>query len=279
MRVAILISTSRLSSDQIFRSPLNNLGLSIVQRQVRLAVLSSTPVSSFRLPPWARSAPIWATVRNWLNEFQQTVTVALGAIVYSLQTGTGRPIMEICSFVDWRRFPCLSSHDACLISFDNSFLPGFPLKLMSPASHPLQCNRPRVPDPMLLDHVIAALVVGSGYERIANVLYLNRTIRRRMYLWAKGGTTLHRLALEQYENLIGIEFGDLVVEGCNTKVPNGSEKARRSPVDRVITQRVPGLKRSIVTNALGLPLALVSAGANRNDSPLLESTLVGLATL
>ncbi len=34
-------------------------------------------------------------------------------------------------------------------------------------THPLGCHRPRVPDRVVVDHVVAALVHGSGYERIA----------------------------------------------------------------------------------------------------------------
>jgi hypothetical protein len=34
-------------------------------------------------------------------------------------------------------------------------------------SHPWGCHRRRVPDRVVFDHVIAALVHGSGYERIA----------------------------------------------------------------------------------------------------------------
>lgn len=42
-----------------------------------------------------------------------------------------------------------------------------------------------------------------------------------------------------------------------------------SPVDR----RKGGLKRSIATDAFGIPLGIASAGANRHDQPLLEPTL------
>jgi len=55
------------------------------------------------------------------------------------------------------------------------------------------------------------------------------------------------------------------VDGCITKVPCGGDKAGPSPVDR----RKQGLKRFTATEADGVPLGLVSAGANRHDSPLL----------
>ena len=37
-----------------------------------------------------------------------------------------------------------------------------------------------------------------------------------------------------------------------------------------------GLKRSTLTDANGIPLSVVSAGANRHDAPLLKPTLAGL---
>ncbi len=55
------------------------------------------------------------------------------------------------------------------------------------ASHPLGCHRPRVPDRVVFDHVVAALVHGSGYERIAPPGGSDRTIRRRVREWAEAG--------------------------------------------------------------------------------------------
>lgn len=144
-------------------------------------------------------------------------------------------------------------------------------------SHPLGRHRRRVPDRVVFEHVVAALVHGSGYERIASPGCSDRTIRRRVREWAEAGVAedLHRLALEQYDRLIGLELGDLAVDGCVTKAPGGGEAAGRSPVDR----GKRGLKRSVVTDAAGVPLHLVAAGANRHDAPLLGPTLAGLATL
>src|SRR4051812_14018235 len=75
--------------------------------------------------------------------------------------------------------------------------------------------------------------------------------------------------------MIGLELEDLAVDGCITKAPSGGEVTGRSPVDR----GKQGLKRSVVTEGTGLPLHLVSASANRHDSPLLEPTLAGLDKL
>ena len=75
--------------------------------------------------------------------------------------------------------------------------------------------------------------------------------------------------------MIGLELDDLAIDGCITKAPNGGEAAGRSPVDR----GKQGLKRSLVTDATGSPLHVGSAGANRHDAPLLDSTLDGLDRL
>jgi transposase len=144
-------------------------------------------------------------------------------------------------------------------------------------SHPLGCHRRRIPDRVVFEHVVTALVHGSGYERIASPGCSDRTIRRRVHEWAAAGLTetLHRLALEQYDRLIGLDLEELAVDGCLTKAPCGGEKAGRSPVDR----GKQGLKRSTVVEGRGVPVQLVSAGANRHDAPLLELTLAGLTKL
>lgn len=143
--------------------------------------------------------------------------------------------------------------------------------------HPLGCHRRRIPDRLVFEHVVEALVHGSGYERIASPGCSDRTIRRRVREWADAGLMqqLHRLAVAQFDHLIGLELADVAVDGCITKAPCGGEKAGRSPVDR----GKQGLKRSLLTDATGIPLHLVSAGANRHDAPLLDPTIAGLAAL
>ena len=144
-------------------------------------------------------------------------------------------------------------------------------------THPLGCHRRRIPDRVVFDHVIAALVHGSGYERIAGPGCADATIRRRLKEWAAAGLSerVHALALAAYDRMIGLELDDLAVDGCITKAPSGGEVAGRSPVDR----GKQGLKRSLVTDGTGIPLHVVAAGANRHDAPLLGPTLAGLDKL
>lgn len=144
-------------------------------------------------------------------------------------------------------------------------------------THPLGCHRRRIPDRVVFDQVVAALVHGSGYERIAEPGCSDRTIRRRVRAWAEGGLMpiLHGLVLTQYDRLIGLELEDVAIDGCITKAPCGGEVAGKSPVDRGKL----GLKRSVAVDATGIPLGVVAAGANRHDSPLLAPTLDELVAI
>ena len=144
-------------------------------------------------------------------------------------------------------------------------------------THPLRCHRARVPDRVVFEHVLQALVHGSGYERIASPGWSDRTIRRRVQEWARLGLAevVHTLALRAYDRMIGLELEDVAVDACLSKAPSGGEAAGRSPVDR----GKRGLKRCVATEGTGLPLHVVSAGANRHDAPLLAPTLAGLDKL
>ena len=144
-------------------------------------------------------------------------------------------------------------------------------------SHPWGCHRRRVDDRPVFDHVIAALVHGSGYERLASPGCSDRTIRRRLAEWAQAGVgqELLRLGLAAYHQMIGLELDDLSVDGAITKSPCGGEVAGRSPVDR----GKQGTKRSVACDGDGIPLHLVAARANDHDSPLLEPTLTGIVEM
>jgi transposase len=145
-------------------------------------------------------------------------------------------------------------------------------------THPLGCHRPRIPDRIVFDKLIQVLVFGCGYRRIDDTTCSATTLRRRRDEWVAAGLAdrLHLLVLAAYERMLGLELDDLAVDGCITKAPCGGQTAGRSPVDR----GKQGLKRSVATEAAGIPLAAVPAPASRHDSPLLAPTLdATLATL
>lgn len=87
------------------------------------------------------------------------------------------------------------------------------------ASHPLGCHRRRVLDRVVFDCVIAALVHGSGFERVAVPGCSDRTIRRRPSVWAKQGVSQQVLteAWSAYDRMLGLDLDDLSVDGSITK--------------------------------------------------------------
>jgi transposase len=137
--------------------------------------------------------------------------------------------------------------------------------------HPLGCHRPRIPDRVVFEKLVAVLVFGCAYWRIADERCSATTMRRRRDEWVEAGVmdSLEEIALESYDRMIGLELSDVSVDGCITKAPCGGDKSGTSPVDR----GKRGIKRSTMVDANGIPLAVVAAGANRHDSPLLCPTL------
>ncbi|MGA5823785.1 IS5 family transposase [Kitasatospora sp. NPDC094028] len=138
-------------------------------------------------------------------------------------------------------------------------------------AHPLGCHRRRVPDETVFRLVVEALVHGSGYERVATTRCSDWTIRNRVKHWSALGLAqeLHRIALAAYDKMIGLGLSELSVDGCQTKAPCRGDKAGPSPVDRA----KQGLKRSTLVDSGGIPIGLVSAGANRHESVLLGPTI------
>jgi transposase len=143
--------------------------------------------------------------------------------------------------------------------------------------HPLGCHRPRIPDRLIFDKLIQVLVFGCGYRRIADTTCSATTLRRRRDEWISAGVAdqLRLAVLAAYQQLFGLELGHIAVDGCITKAPCGGEVAGPSPVDC----RKQGLKRSLVTDADGIPLGVVPAAANCRDDGLLAATLDTLDTL
>ncbi len=59
----------------------------------------------------------------------------------------------------------------------NQFVALLPAREEFAAGHPLGCHRRRVPDRTVFEHVVLALVHGSGYERVSSPGCSGRTIR------------------------------------------------------------------------------------------------------
>ena len=78
-----------------------------------------------------------------------------------------------------------------------------------------------------------------------------------------------RKGLLSYDKLVGIDWSWLAMDGAMTKTPLGGKKTGPNPTDRA----KEGTKRSILTDAAGIPLGLAVDGANRNDFKLARETI------
>jgi len=137
--------------------------------------------------------------------------------------------------------------------------------------HPLGCHRARIPDRVIFEKLLQVLVFGCAYRRISDGGCSATTLRRRRDEWMELGAmeALERIVRDAYDRVVGLELSEVAVDCCITKAPCGGEKAGKSPVDR----GKRGIKRSVAVDAHGIPLAVVTAPANRHDSPLLPETL------
>ena len=101
-------------------------------------------------------------------------------------------------------------------------------------NHPRGCHRRRIADRVIFDKLIQVLVFGCGYRKIADATCSATTIRDRRDQWITAGifATLEVLVLQAYDRMVGLELGDLAVDGCITKAPCGGAHAGPSPVDR-----------------------------------------------
>ncbi len=100
-------------------------------------------------------------------------------------------------------------------------------------AHPLGCHRPRVPDRVVFDKLLARLVLGDTYQQHADHQVSATTLRSRRDEWIAAGVfeALHQAALEAYDQAIGLDLDNLAVDGCIVKAP----AAGRTPAPRLWT--------------------------------------------
>ncbi len=83
---------------------------------------------------------------------------------------------------------------------------------------------------------------------------------------------LWEAALCDYDELVGLDWSWLALDGAMTKAPLGGEKNRTNPTDRA----KGGVKRSLLTESCGIPVGLEIEGANRHDMKLVAATLASV---
>jgi putative transposase len=112
------------------------------------------------------------------------------------------------------------------------------------------------------------------WNALPRELGASSTVHDRFQEWEKAGffKALWQAGLEAYDEVQGIQWEWQAVDGAMTKAPFSKSATGPNPTDR----GKQGVKRSLLTDGAGIPLALVIDGANRHDMKLLCATLDGI---
>jgi putative transposase len=112
---------------------------------------------------------------------------------------------------------------------------------------------------------------GGQWRPLPRILGAHSTVHARFQEWVLAGVFLRLWAhsLLEYDEKTCIRWGWQSMNGTMTKAPLGGERTGPNPTDR----GKGGVKRSLLTDARGVPLDLVAAPANRHDCKLVEGTL------
>jgi transposase len=105
--------------------------------------------------------------------------------------------------------------------------------LPAPKPHPLGCHRPRVSNRAAMDAILLVLRTGMQWNALDGTgLCSCSSAYRRFREWIDGGVfaTFWRMGLLEYDELQGIDWSWLALDGAMTKAPLGGEKNRSQPV-------------------------------------------------
>lgn len=150
--------------------------------------------------------------------------------------------------------------------------------LVPPAPSHAKGGRPRMLDRKAFEAMVYVLRTGIQWNALPREeMGASSTVHERFQEWERAGffERLWEEELAHYDELEGIEWEWQSVDGVMTKAPlgrGGSEARGPNPTDRAKM----GVKRSVLTDGSGIPLAMAVDGANRPDAKLLVATLDGI---
>ena len=150
-----------------------------------------------------------------------------------------------------------------------------PLLPLRVNTHPLGGGRPRVPDRTCANGIFYVLRTGCQWKALdATGICSGSTAHLRFQEWVAAGVFLElwRVGLERYDELKGLDWSWLSMDGAMAKSPLGGGKTGANPTDR----GKRGVKRSLLTEAQGVPVGLAVDGANRHDMKLVRATVDSL---
>lgn len=153
-----------------------------------------------------------------------------------------------------------------------------PLLPVPVAFHPLGCHRLRTADRLCFRGILIRLTTGSSWVDIEAILdhqVSDTTLRARRDEWIAAGVfeALEAEALAAFDRIVGLDLGEVSLDGSLHKAPCGGEGTGPNPTDRAKF----GWKWSVAVERHGIPIGHSIDGANRNDVRMLAPTLDAVA--
>lgn len=124
-------------------------------------------------------------------------------------------------------------------------------------------GRPPIPDRIVLSGIVYRLRTGSQWKALPEQFSSGSTCHARFQAWSEAG--IFRLLFEKvvsfYNDMCGIEWEWASLDSAIVKAPKGGDSTGPNPTDRGKS----GVKRHILTDGRGVPLAAEITAANVHD--------------
>ncbi len=147
-------------------------------------------------------------------------------------------------------------------------------RVPEPPRHRYGGCRRRVPDSVCFEGIFWRFVTGAAWETVEAMLGFvvsDTTLRARRTEWVDAGV-FHQLmedCLAIYDQLIGVDMGDVSVDGSTQLAPGGGPDTHNAPGSK--GRKTMKFHLGVDRNGTGLAVLIASGPAN--DFPLLEPTL------
>ncbi|UOG48862.1 IS5 family transposase [Leptospira noguchii] len=136
---------------------------------------------------------------------------------------------------------------------------------------PSKGGRPRLEDRVAMAAIFYRVRTGVQWRYIPPMFGSKSTLHRRFQEWVDAGVfdKIEKEALKLYERSIKIRTKRMAADGSFAKAPKGGPFTGPNPTDR----GKRGIKRHILVDGRGAPIAFVLASAETHDSKLIFPTL------
>jgi transposase len=122
-----------------------------------------------------------------------------------------------------------------------------------------------VPDRLCLQGILFVLYTGIPWQQLPLELGFGsgQTCWRRLERWQEAGVfdRLHRILLAELNAASELDWSRACVDASHVRAKKGGATTGPSPVDR----RKTGSKHHLITDGGGIPLKVITTGANVND--------------